>query len=215
MINKKKLAKTPYLNMTYSEKIERLGYKFEELKVETKDGYINSIWRIPGKKSEKEQKQKTPIILQHGLLDDSWTFFAFTEPEYCLPFILSDLGYDVWLGNTRGNAFSWENMDPNKSSKSVFSEYWNFSLDEIAAFDFPANVDFVRNATGYEKIIYIGHSQGTIQYFINYMIDPDFIKNRISKFVAIGPVPFIFNTVNKKRKKLNKKKNFFYLLIFL
>jgi pimeloyl-ACP methyl ester carboxylesterase len=198
--------------MTYSEKIERLGYKFQELKVETKDGYLNTIWRIPGKKSEKDQKQKTPILLQHGLLDDSWTFFAFTEAEFCLPFILADLGYDVWLGNTRGNAFSWENMDPKKSSKSVFSEYWNFSLDEIAAFDFPANVEFVRNSTGYDKIIYIGHSQGTIQYFINYMIDPNFISNRISKFVAIGPVPFIFNTV-KIIKFLIKRFNLFHFIL--
>ena len=189
-----------HLNTTYAEKIDRLGYQFEELNVTTKDGYINSIWRIPGKKSETENKQKTPVILQHGLLDNSWTFFAFTEPEYCLPFILSDLGYDVWLGNTRGNTFSKENMDPEKDSKKLISKYWDFSLDEIAAYDFPANVDFVRDTTGYEKIIYIGHSQGTIQYFINYMIDPSFITDRISKFVAIGPVPFIFNTVNKNFK---------------
>lgn len=180
--------------MSYSEKIIRAGYLFEEHKVITDDGYINSVWRISGKQDDLSKTGKLPIILQHGLIDDSWTFFAF-EPKYCFPFMLADLGYDIWLPNTRGNIFSWEHTDPNKNSKSSFSEYWNFSLDEIAEYDFPANVEFVRKKTGFEKIYYIGHSQGTIQFFMKYMRDPEFIDQRISKFVAIGTVPFIFNTV--------------------
>ena len=86
-------------------------------------------------------------------------------------------------------------MDPNKRSQIVFSKYWNFSFDEIAKYDFPANVDFVLKQTGFDKISYLGHSQGTFQYFLNYMLDPSFITNRISKFMSIGTVPTIFKSV--------------------
>jgi len=182
------------MGFSYSEKIIRAGYEFEEHKVLTEDGYINTIWRIPRKIGENDSKIKKPVILQHGLLDDSWTFFPF-EPKFCLPFILADLGFDIWLPNTRGNIFSWEHKDPEKNSKITSSEYWNFSLDEIGKFDFPANIDFVRSKTGFEKIIYIGHSQGIMQYFLNYMLNPNFINERVSQFVAIGPVPTIYNTV--------------------
>lgn len=155
---------------------------------------------------DKTKEKKQPIILQHGLLDDSWTFFAF-KPKFCLPFILAELGYDVWIPNTRGNIFSSENIDPNKNSKKINSEYWNFSLDEISKFDFPANVDFVLNETKFDKLYYVGHSQGTMQYFMNYMLDSSFIKQRISKFIAVGTVPTIYNQVKILIKFYNVKKS--------
>lgn len=37
---------------------------------------------------------RTPIILQHGLLDDSWTWFML-KGKRSLPFILVEDGYDV------------------------------------------------------------------------------------------------------------------------
>jgi len=152
------------------------------------------MWRIPGKIGLVENNKKLPIMLQHGLIDDSWTFFAF-EPKYCLPFLLADLGFDIWLPNTRGNIFSWEHKDIKRNSKILYSDYWDFSLDEIAKYDFPANVNYVRNKTGFEKIYYLGHSQGSMQYFLNYMHNPYFIKSRIYRFIAIGTVPTIFNQV--------------------
>ena len=58
----------------YKAYITNEGYKFEEHQITTEDGYILSVWRIPGKLSQKNINQ-TPTILQHGLLDDSWTWF--------------------------------------------------------------------------------------------------------------------------------------------
>ena len=44
-------------------------------------------------------------------------------------------------------------MDPNKNK-----EYWEFSFQELGDYDTRAQIDFVRNRTGKEKLTYIGHS---------------------------------------------------------
>lgn len=50
------------------------GYDFEEYKVQTKDGHILSLFKIPGR-SEYPIK-KYPVYLQHGLLSTASNFVA-------------------------------------------------------------------------------------------------------------------------------------------
>ena len=69
-------------------------------------------------------KQRKPIMLQHGLLDNSGTWIV-PPSEDQLPKRLSDAGYDVWMTNSRGNFNSFEHIDPQ--TYSVFkmsSPYW-------------------------------------------------------------------------------------------
>jgi len=37
-------------------------------------------------------------------------------------------------------------------------EFWNFSFHEMGVYDLPANIDFVIEKTGVDKIDYVGHS---------------------------------------------------------
>ncbi|KAF8390620.1 hypothetical protein HHK36_025147 [Tetracentron sinense] len=109
------------------------GYKCQEFQVKTEDGYVLSIQRISGGRAGGGGKNKQPVLLQHGVLVDGMTW-VLNSPNESLAFILADNDLD---------------------------DYWNWSWDELVAYDLPATFDFVYRQTG-QKMDYVGHSLGTL-----------------------------------------------------
>lgn len=107
-------------------------------------------------------------------------------PTDSLPYILSRHGFDVWLGNNRGNIYSRENIWYNDTER----EFWNFSWHEMSIYDLPAMLDFIRSYTGEQRMHFIGLSQGaTILLVLNSML-PQY--NRVFKTaVLLAPVSYI------------------------
>ena len=107
-----------------------------------------------------------------------------------MAFILANLGYDVWLGNNRGNKHSrnHKTLDPNKDKT-----FWNYSFHEMGIYDIPAVLDFIKKQTGVNKITYIGHSQGTTQMFAGLSRKLDYYKSVLNGFIALGPVTNLKN----------------------
>ncbi|KAL5581776.1 hypothetical protein UlMin_014218 [Ulmus minor] len=138
--------------------VESQGYVCQQHKVTTKDGYILGMQRIPVGRSGKAA-DKPPVLLQHGLFIDAVTWL-FNSPNESLAFILADNGFDVWLANTRGTISS----SGHKSLSPNDPDYWNWSWDELAAYDLPALVQYVHDQTG-QKLHYVGHSLGTLMAF--------------------------------------------------
>ena len=71
--------------------------------------------------------------------------------------MLARAGYDVWLGNNRGNRYSNTHTTLSNTSKA----YWDYYQQDMAEQDLPTFIDFVTEQTGFEKISYVGHSEGT------------------------------------------------------
>ncbi|XP_008836072.1 gastric triacylglycerol lipase isoform X2 [Nannospalax galili] len=94
-----------------------------------------------------------------------------------------DAGYDVWLGNSRGNTYSRRNLYYSPDS----AEFWAFSFDEMAKYDLPATIDFIVEKTKQEKIHYVGHSQGTTIGFSAFSTNPT-LADKIKRFYALAPV---------------------------
>lgn len=177
---------------TFPELCTYHGYEVEEHKVTTIDGYILTLFRIPGRTNETSADPKPVAFMQHGLLDLSFTWIT-NDPELAPGFVMADSGFDVWFGNSRGNYFSTAHvsLDPKKDA-----EFWQFSWQQMAEYDLPAVITYVLGATGQSKLTYIGHSQGTLQMFALLSEHPDFAAN-LSLFVALGPVATVKHINNR------------------
>ena len=178
---KSKTEKSPDEDLSITEIIKSKNYKVETHRVETPDGYILTIFHIPGL---EEVEKSPPVLFQHGLLDSSDGWVCNTK-ERSLPLILSSKNYDVWISNSRGNKHSKNHI---KYSDKDF-EFWQFSLHDMGLYDLPCILEYImeRNKSG-ERIIYFGHSQGTAMLFSALTSNCEYFKQYIKLFVALAPI---------------------------
>lgn len=83
---------------------------------------------------------------------------------------LANFGYDVWLLNLRGNAYSRSFDGPLNAGRDA--EYWDFNLDTLVNEDLSASVNFVKRETGF------AHSLG----LVTYSYSSAFVLRLLTKF---------------------------------
>jgi len=174
----------PEITETAVEIVQRWDYPVEQYNVTTEDGYILLLVRIPHGRNEtsKPSGPRPVVYLQHGL-EASCVDWIANLPNESAAFIFADAGYDVWMGNFRGNCYSSGHVKYNTSQH----EYWRFSWDEMAKYDLPAMINESLSITGAPFVYYVGHSMGTSTIFAKMSLDPDFGKN-IKKMYGLAPV---------------------------
>jgi len=153
------------------------GYPCEEHIVTTTDYYEIHIFRVPHGPSTKPGGP--PVLLSHGVFDSAGSW-VLNYPGQSLPYILADAGYDVWLGNVRGNKYG----DKRKGDHP--GNLWAFSFDEQGKFDVPNTVDYILNATEHRKVSIIAHSQGCTQTFAAFQFHPQ-LAEKVNFFAALAP----------------------------
>ncbi|XP_046666167.1 lipase 1-like isoform X2 [Homalodisca vitripennis] len=167
---------------TTEEIIKERKHTGESHTVETEDGYKLTMFRVV-----QAKKPAIPVLFQHGYQasSDAWV----TDPE-SLAFRLSDAGYDVWMTNARGNAYSRSHAKLKPEDK----EFWDFSWHEMGMIDLPAAIDYVLNNTGQPSLHLIAHSMGTTVCFVMASSRPEY-NQKLKSLVGLAPVAFLSKMV--------------------
>ncbi|KAG1176316.1 hypothetical protein G6F70_006433 [Rhizopus microsporus] len=188
------------------------NYNCEQHVVLTKDNYLLCVHRIPSVKTEHRKVKKFEpqeeieiidnldkfvqikhpkplgyqgkpvVLLYHGFLMSSEVWVSNIDEYRNLPFVLAQRGYDVWLGNARGNKYSQYHLHLNATQQ----QFWNFSMNEFVMRDLPDTIDYILKQTGASSLTYIGFSQGTAQAFASLSINPD-LNKKVNLFIALAP----------------------------
>lgn len=173
----------PEEKLTTPQLIKYWGYPAEVHTANTTDGYSLTLHRIPfGRNDTGKQKDRPVIYMQHTLLSSS-ADWVMNLPNTSLGFVFADHGFDVWLGNVRGNVYSRKHKTLSTKSK----EFWDFSIDEHAKHDFPAIINYILKHTNQTQIYYAGHSQGTLMAFGGFDESPELAK-KIKVCFLFGPL---------------------------
>jgi lysosomal acid lipase/cholesteryl ester hydrolase len=172
----------PEVHMDAIQLITSKGYPAERHFVTTSDGYILQMHRIPYSPKHAINISRGVFFLQHGVLGCSTNWLTNLVNE-SLAFILSDAGYDVWMGNVRGNTYSRNHTHLTVHDKA----FWNFSFDEHSLIDLPAMLTKTMEISTQNKLFYAGHSQGTIMGFAGFTANKT-LADHITAFFALAPV---------------------------
>lgn len=175
----RKASENKDANLGIVDLIFKNGFAVEEHKLETEDGYALLMFRIP--------RNGPVVFLMHGLLGSADDFVV-AGRESALAYMLADAGYDVWMGNARGNKHSRSHVFLSPSEAA----FWDFSWHEIGVYDLPAMIDYILNKTNATFLKYVGHSQGTTAFFVMASERPDY-NDKIKLMVALSPVAFMSN----------------------
>lgn len=147
----------------------------------TPDGWTLRLFRHKPAKGEGE-----PVLVVPGVSANHYEFeFPIGDS---LADVLSENGYDVWILDPRGRRSATPPFDKKRA---------RVSTDDQLTQDLPTAVDYVRAATRYENVHYIGHSMGGM---LLYAYDVAYGQDNIASAVTLGSPPgFEYVTYNTPR----------------
>ncbi|ODV82007.1 alpha/beta-hydrolase [Suhomyces tanzawaensis NRRL Y-17324] len=177
----------PTLDLRYY--VLELGLDLEEYAITTEDGFVLPLHRVIDPKETAEQRNaRKPVLLQHGLLSCSGGYI--TSGTNSMAYYLTEMGYDVWLGNNRSH------FEPKHSyfEGNLFHNelYWEWDIRNLAYYDLPCIIDNVlAHKPSHEQLVLVGHSQGCTQTFL--MLKNGNLKryhDKIEHFFPLAPAVF-------------------------
>ncbi len=133
------------------------------------------LWKIRLYRKRPAGGEGEPVLLCHSAGSNR---FNFQFPRGAsLMTTLVEAGYDCWMVELRGY----------RSSEPPFGRTRNDpEFDDYLLQDLPAVVDFIRNATGYGKIHWVGHSMGGM---LLYAFDLTYGAEALASGTTLGAPP--------------------------
>lgn len=142
------------------------------LRASTHDGWQLAL----GRRSPRGKGRRPPVLLVHGLATNRWALDS-SAPAVSLAAHLAGAGFRTFSLDLRGHGDSRRGPPGTKG--------WTF--DHYVNEDVPAALDAIRQETGEEQVLWVGHSLGAVAGLVSCQLHPE----RIAAIVAIaGPMSF-------------------------
>jgi cholesterol oxidase len=132
----------------------------------TKDGVQLKLTRFEGGK-------KGPVVLTPGF-GTSALAYTIDTTETNLPEYLFERGYDVWVLDYR-------------ASPDLPSSATQFTLDDIAVYDYPAAVETVLGATGADSLQFMAHCVGSLTMLMSLANGLQGVRSAVSSQLTMHP----------------------------
>ncbi|KAJ2940644.1 hypothetical protein O0L34_g14751 [Tuta absoluta] len=166
--------------------IQAEGYVSESHSVLTTDGYMLTMHRIPYKRNETWGPADRPVVfLMHGLLGSSHNYIML-GPENAIAYNLADAGFDVWMGNARGNRHSRQHINLNPDYRNDRNKFFDFTWEQIGYIDVANMIDYILKHTNNEKLHYVGHSQGGTAFLVLNSMRTEYNDKIVSAHLLAG-----------------------------
>jgi pimeloyl-ACP methyl ester carboxylesterase len=160
----------------------RLGVATREdevLEARSGDGWTLSL----GRRRPQGTPRRPPVLLVHGIAMNRQAF-DFGVERYSVAAFLARAGFDCFTLDLRG------------SGRSRRGPTRRWTLDTYLTEDLPAALDAIRAATGEERVLYVGHSQGAILGMALCALRPE----RVAALVALGGPAFFSDPLPRLRR---------------
>ncbi len=151
----------------------------EVLRARTADGWTVSL----GRRRPGGAALRPPVLLVHGIAMNRQAF-DFGVERYSVAAFLARAGFDCFTLDLRG------------AGRSRRGPTRRWTLDTYLAQDLPAALDAIRAATGEERVLYVGHSQGAILGMALCGLAPD----RVAALVQLEGPAFFFDALPRLRR---------------
>ncbi|XP_049875128.1 lipase 3-like [Pectinophora gossypiella] len=172
------------------------GYPVELHHPVTEDGYILGVHRIPHGRDQAPAADRPVVYLMHGLYSVDFQFVSM-DPEFSMGYNMADAGFDVWMGNARGNRYSRNHTTLDPDGEADHMRFFDFSWEEVGMYDIPAAIDYILNYTGKDKLHYIGHSQGGTVFLVMGAMRPEYNAKleTVHLLAGVGYQEYFPNTI--------------------
>jgi len=169
------LALATWAHFSYWRRRLRLRPEVDQtLHAPTADGWGIAITR----RRARGPARRPPVLLCHGIATNHHVM-DFAVPGLSLALTLAGRGFDCFSIDLRGSG----NSVAGPGARNVWT------LDDHLREDIPAALDAIREETGFDQVLWVGHSQGALLGLAAAALNPD----RIAGVVALAP-PGLFAT---------------------
>ncbi|KAJ3411075.1 hypothetical protein HDV05_002774 [Chytridiales sp. JEL 0842] len=171
--------------------VQRWDYPFEEHHAPVEHGQVHiTLHRIPHPPLKPNStphtttstpQKRPPILIWHGLgLSSNIWVCCPHSPASNFAFYLVNAGFDVWMGNTRGNGYTPIPCYTTHHKKPLGP------IDEMAYYDIPGCVEYILRETGFEKMSYVGYSQGTTGVLGGLSLSEE-LNDKLEHVICLAP----------------------------